>query len=316
MCRSDGMIRISFFNLNLINIIFMKRLTLTGMLFIAFVSLITAQGKPAYQLFKNNGKKANYDKMIKDLAESDMVFFGEYHTNPISHWMQLEMSKSFYDIKGEKLFFGAEMFENGNQLVINEYLQGLYPDKKMTPEITQLWGNYETDYKPLVEFAKEKGLRFIATNIPRRYAAMINSKGIDALKELSPEALEMIGPDLEKYFDPTVKAYAEMADMMGGHVPANMLNIQLAQASKDATMAHFSLQNFDPGDFLFHFEGSYHSNHGQGIIWWINKIQPGLNIKSVTTVTQSEWDEMPKEDKETIAEYIIVVADHMTQTKR
>ncbi len=294
----------------------MKRLTLTGMLFIAFVSLITAQGKPAYQLFKNNGKKANYDKMIKDLAESDMVFFGEYHTNPISHWMQLEMSKSFYDIKGEKLFFGAEMFENGNQLVINEYLQGLYPDKKMTPEITQLWGNYETDYKPLVEFAKEKGLRFIATNIPRRYAAMINSKGIDALKELSPEALEMIGPDLEKYFDPTVKAYAEMADMMGGHVPANMLNIQLAQASKDATMAHFSLQNFDPGDFLFHFEGSYHSNHGQGIIWWINKIQPGLNIKSVTTVTQSEWDEMPKEDKETIAEYIIVVADHMTQTKR
>jgi uncharacterized iron-regulated protein len=305
-----------FLNLNLINIIFMKRLTLTGMLFIAVVSLMTAQGKPAYQLFKNNGKKANYEKMIKDLAESDMVFFGEYHTNPISHWLQLEMSKSFYDIKGEKLFFGAEMFENGNQLVLNEYLQGLYSDKKMTPEITQLWGNYETDYKPLVEFAKEKGLRFIATNIPRRYAAMINSKGIDALKELSPEALEMIGPDLEKYFDPTVKAYAEMADMMGGHVPANMLNIQTAQASKDATMAHFSLQNFNPGDFLFHFEGSYHSNHGQGIIWWINKIQPGLNIKSVTTVTQSEWDEMPKEDKETIAEYIIVVADHMTQTKR
>mgnify|MGYP001551186524 FL=1 len=291
-----------FLNLNLINIIFMKRLTLTGMLFIAVVSLMTAQGKPAYQLFKNNGKKANYEKMIKDLAESDMVFFGEYHTNPISHWLQLEMSKSFYDIKGEKLFFGAEMFENGNQLVLNEYLQGLYSDKKMTPEITQLWGNYETDYKPLVEFAKEKGLRFIATNIPRRYAAMINSKGIDALKELSPEALEMIGPDLEKYFDPTVKAYAEMADMMGGHVPANMLNIQTAQASKDATMAHFSLQNFNPGDFLFHFEGSYHSNHGQGIIWWINKIKPGLNIKSVTTVTQSEWDEMPKEDKETIAE--------------
>ena len=294
----------------------MKRLTLTGILLIAVVSLLTAQGKPAYELFKNNGKKANYDKMIKDLAQSDMVFFGEYHTNPISHWMQLEMSKSFYDIKGDKLFFGAEMFENGNQLVIDEYLQGLYSDKKMTPEITQLWGNYETDYKPLVEFAKEKGLRFIATNIPRRYAAMINSKGIGALKELSPEALEMIGPDLEKYFDPTVKAYAEMADMMGGHVPENMLNIQTAQASKDATMAHFSLENFSPGDFLFHFEGSYHSNHGQGIIWWINKIQPGLNIKSVTTVTRSEWDKMPKEERETIAAYIIVVADDMTQTKR
>ncbi|MFL0354205.1 ChaN family lipoprotein [Xanthomarina sp. GH4-25] len=293
----------------------MKQITLTGLIILAFVSLMTAQSKPAYQLFKNNGKTADYNKMITDLAESDMVFFGEYHNNPISHWLQLEMSKSFLDIKGDKLFFGAEMFENGNQLVLNEYLNGFYAEDKMLPEITQLWSNYKTDYKPLVEFAKDNNLRFIATNIPRRYASMLSKKGMDALKELSPEALSMIGPDLETYFDPTVKAYAEMADKMGGHVPPNMLNIQIAQASKDATMAHFSLQNFNAGDFLFHFEGSYHSNYNQGIIWWINKIQPGLNIKSITTVMQSEWDEMSKEDKAEIANYIIVVADSMTLTK-
>lgn len=294
----------------------MKHLLLTVTLLISFVFVASAQDKQAYQLFKNNGKKAKYDKMINDLAKSDMVFFGEYHTNPISHWLQLEMSKSFYEIKGDKLFFGAEMFENGNQLVIDEYLKGFYKEDKMLAEITQLWGNYNTDYRPLLEFAKEKKLRFIATNIPRRYASMINKKGMDALKELSPEALSMIGPDLEKYFDPTVKAYAEMADMMGGHVPPNMLNIQAAQASKDATMAHFSLQNYNSGDFLFHFEGSYHSNYEQGIIWWINKIQPGLKIKSITTVTESEWLGMTDEEKANIANYIIVVADDMTQTKR
>lgn len=293
----------------------MKHLQLTCFLLIAFVVSAMAQDKLAYQLYKNNGKDVKYDKMIKDLAKSDMVFFGEYHSNPISHWLQLEMSKSFFEVKGEKLFFGAEMFENGNQLVIDEYLKGLYAEDKMLPELTQLWSNYKTDYKPLLEFAKENNLRFIATNIPRRYASMINKMGIDALKELSPEALDMIGPDLEKYFDPTVKAYAEMADMMGGHVPPNMLNIQTAQASKDATMAHFSLKNYNPGDFLFHFEGSYHSNYEQGIIWWINKIQPGLKIKSITTLTVSEWEEMTDEEKATIANYIIVVADSMTQTK-
>jgi uncharacterized iron-regulated protein len=294
----------------------MKRITLSILFSLTFVLLTIAQSKPAYELYKSNGKTAKYDKMIKDLAKSDMVFFGEYHTNPISHWMQLEMSKSFFELKGKKLFFGAEMFESGNQLVLDEYLNGLYPEKKMLPEITQMWGNYQTDYKPLLEFAKENGLRFIATNIPRRYASMINKKGIDALKELSPEALAMIGPDLEKYFDPTVKAYAEMADMMGGHVPPNMLNIQTAQAAKDATMAHFSLKNFNKGDLLFHFEGSYHSNYEQGIIWWINKIQPGLNMKSIATVTQSEWNELSEDEKATIANYIIVVADNMTQTKR
>ena len=293
----------------------MKHLRLTFFLLLACVFVSFSQDKPAYQLYKNNGKVAKYDRMIKDLAKSDMVFFGEYHGNPISHWLQLEMSKSFYEIKGEKLFFGAEMFENGNQLVINEYLKGLYTEDKMLPEVTQLWRNYKTDYKPLLEFAKEKKLRFIATNIPRRYASMINNMGIDALKELSPEALKMIGPDLEKYFDPTVKAYAEMADMMGGHVPPNMLNIQTAQASKDATMAHFSLQNYKPEDFLFHFEGSYHSNYEQGIIWWINKIQPGFKIKSITTVTDSEWEEMTDDQKATIANYIIVVSDSMTLTR-
>lgn len=292
----------------------MIRFAFTILLYAATVHSTIAQNKPAYQLFKNDGNMAIYDEMIEVLAQSDMIFFGEYHDNPISHWLELEMGKSFYEIKGDSLFLGAEMFESGNQLVLDEYLNGLYEQDKMTPEITQLWRNYKTDYKPLVDFAKEKGLRFIATNIPRRYAAMINNMGIEALEELSAKALAMIGPDLEKYFDPTVKAYAEMAENMGEHVPENMLNIQTAQAAKDATMAHFSLLNFNPGNLLFHFEGSYHSNYDQGIIWWINKIQPGLTIKSVTTVTQSEWDEMTDEEKTTIADYIIVVVDDMTST--
>ena len=80
----------------------MKHLIITSFLVIAFVNIISAQQQPAYELFKNNGEIANYDDMIPDLAQSDMVFFGEYHNNPISHWMQLEMSKSFFEAKGNK----------------------------------------------------------------------------------------------------------------------------------------------------------------------------------------------------------------------
>jgi hypothetical protein len=91
--------------------------------------------------------------------------------------------------------------------------------------------------------------------------------------------------------------------------------MQTAQASKDATMAYFSVKNFNQGDLLFHFEGSYHSNYQQGI-WWINKIKPGLKIKSITTVMQSEWNEMTANEKNTIANYIIVIADSVAQTKK
>ena len=293
----------------------MKKIITSILLLTLVIQIGFSQNKVAFELYNKKGKVVKYKKMIKDLVESDMVFFGEYHANPISHWMQIEMAQSFYELKGNTLFFGAEMFENNNQLVLDEYLAGYYAEDKMIPEITGLWENYKTDYKPLLDLAKEKKLRFIATNIPRRYASMINKKGIESLNLLSQEGSTLIGPDLEKYFDPTAKAYAEMATMMGGHVPNNMLNIQMAQASKDATMAHFSLLNYHEGDFYFHFNGSYHSNYKEGIIWWINKIQPGLIIKSITTVTRSEWDEMDQEQKSTIANYTIVVADNMTKTE-
>ena len=285
-----------------------------NLILLIIINHALAQNKPAYQLYNNQGELADYQSMVEELSNSDMVFFGEYHTNPISHWLQLELAKSLYEIRGKNLYLGAEMFENGNQLVIDEYLKGFYPEDKMLPEITQLWNNYKTDYKPLLEFAKENELRFIATNIPRRYASMINKMGWEALEVLSDEALAMIGPDLREHFDPNVKAYADMAEMMGDHKPPNMLYLQMAQAAKDATMAHFALKNYNPGNLLLHFQGSYHSNYDQGIIWWINKLQPGLAIKSVTTVTHSEWENMTVEEKKSISNYIIVVADDMTKT--
>jgi uncharacterized iron-regulated protein len=199
---------------------------------------------------------------------------------------------------------------------MDEYLAGFYDEEKMIPEMTQMWKNYKTDYKPLLDFAKEKKIPFIATNIPRRYAAMINKDGKDALKKLSPEAAKMVSPDLLKYYDPNVKAYAEMKDKMGGHVPKNMDNIQLAQAAKDATMAHFMLKNYKKPMLFLHYQGSYHSDNDQGIIWWVNKVKPGLDIKSISTITRTDWDKLNDKEKAVLADYSIVVPDNMTETGR
>jgi uncharacterized iron-regulated protein len=292
----------------------MKKLAI---ILIAIISVKAfAQSKPAYQLFNNKGEIADYSLMIEDIAKVDMVFFGEYHTDPIAHWLQKEVTKDIYNLRGNDLFLGAEMFESGNQLVIDEYLQGLYPIDKFKPEVSQLWKNFDTDYSALLDFAKDHKLRFIATNIPRRYASIIHKKGLNYIDSLSVDAKKLISPYLLENFDPEVRAYKEMADHMGGHVPKNMLNIQAAQASKDATMAYFSVKNFNEGNILIHFQGSYHSNNNQGIIWWINLLNPGYEIKSLTTVYQSEWDELGDEERSEIADYIIVVADGMTQTSR
>jgi len=125
--------------------------------------------KEAYKLFRENGKKTRYEKMLQGASEADVVLFGELHTNPISHWLQLELTTDLHAIKGDGLVLGAEMFEADNQLILNEYLTGLISEDKFEEE-ARLWKNYATDYKPLVLVARDNGLRFIATNIPRRYA--------------------------------------------------------------------------------------------------------------------------------------------------
>ena len=54
---------------------------------------LNAQDKKAYQLFDKKGKKVTFDKVIKETLKTEVVLFGEFHDNPICHWLQLELTK-------------------------------------------------------------------------------------------------------------------------------------------------------------------------------------------------------------------------------
>jgi uncharacterized iron-regulated protein len=266
--------------------------------------------KPAYVFYNNKGKKVKYEKVLKAALNADVVFFGESHNNPIAHWMELELTKDFYKAKGENLVLGAEMFERDNQLILNEYLTGKINGKSFKDE-ARLWPNYSTDYKPLVEFAKEHKLPFVATNIPRRYASVAYKKGFEGLEKLDAEAKTYIAP-LPIAYDSTLKCYNEMLHMpgMGGHVNKNFPK---AQAVKDATMA-FSIAGYaQKGKLFFHYNGSYHSDNYQSILWHLNKYKPGLKIVTITTVEQADIDTISDETKK-LADFILVVPEDMTRT--
>jgi uncharacterized iron-regulated protein len=296
--------------------------------------------KPAYNLFGGNGKKVDYPKMIKELGKADIIFFGELHTDPIAHWLQLEMTEDLYEMKQDALILGAEMFEADNQLILDEYLAGRYPADKFEAEM-RLWNNYQTDYKPLVEFAREHHIPFIATNIPRRYASMVHYGGFEALDSLSAEAHGYMAP-LPIHYDPEVRCYREMLNMqdMGMPLPEKteaekaeaempkamnphgmgmaksaMENLPRAQAAKDATMAYFILKNWEEGSTLFHLNGSYHSDHFEGIVWHIRQQNKNVRIMTISTVLQQDIDTLEPEN-EHLADYIICVPENMTRTNR
>jgi uncharacterized iron-regulated protein len=283
----------------------MKKTLLLTLSFCILLS-IAAQQKPAYVLYNANGKKVSYKKMIKELGQNDMVMIGEYHNNPISHWMELEITKDCKEIRS--LVLGAEMFEQDNQLALDLYLQGKLSAKGFD-SAARLWKNYPTDYAPLVNFAKENKIVFAATNIPRRYASMVSKTGFEALDTIPSVAKSWIAP-LPINFDSTLPGYKNMMEMMAGHGSVNMLK---AQAIKDATMAYFILKYFVPGSLFIHYNGSYHSENHDGIVWHLQQSKPDLKIATVTTVSQKDISKLLDENKNK-ADFIICVDEDMTTT--
>ena len=54
----------------------MKKIAFILIVFVAFIQMSFAQDKVAFELFNHKGKKVKYKKMIKDLLDAGMVFFG------------------------------------------------------------------------------------------------------------------------------------------------------------------------------------------------------------------------------------------------
>ncbi|MBL6963900.1 MAG: ChaN family lipoprotein [Bacteroidetes bacterium] len=264
---------------------------------------------PAYKLFNNKGKKAKFSKLVEDASRADVVFFGELHNNSICHWLQLELAKSLKAKSNKTLVLGAEMFESDQQIILNEYLDGMISSKNLESG-THLWKNYTTDYKPLVNFARENKLPFIATNVPRRYASFVAKKGLDSLNAvLGKHPKRFIAP-LPILFDPELPGYKGMTH--GGGMPG-LAYLPQAQAIKDATMAYFISQNYSENTIFLHFNGAYHSQNYEGIIWYLKKYMPEIKIMSINTVVQDTINNL-KEKYFNSADYIIVVDEDVTNT--
>jgi uncharacterized iron-regulated protein len=282
----------------------MKKLIVWTVLLFSFS--VMAQNGQAYQLFDSKGKKTSYNKLVKASQKTELILFGEFHDNPISHWLQLKLTKELHQSKS--LVLGAEMIERDNQQQLDQYLKGEINQKGLDT-LARLWNNHKTDYKPLVDFAKDSQLAFVATNIPRRYASMVYRGGFEALEALSPEEKLWIAPLPVKY-DASLSQYQQMLEMAQGHGGDKLPK---AQAIKDATMAYSIVENLKPNSIFIHYHGSYHSDFYEGIYWYVKQERPELKIVTIATATQKDLSQLEKEHLGK-ADFILVVDEDMTKT--
>jgi uncharacterized iron-regulated protein len=277
-------------------------------LFSLFFITLSFKEPIAFKWYDRNGKEADWKQVITFCKNRQVTFFGELHDNPITHWLQLKLTKDLYEAN-PALMLGAEMFEADQQLILNEYLAKFITEKNFEAEM-RLCKNHKTDYKPLLDFALEKNLPVIATNVPRRYASVVAKKGINELLSVSDDAKKFICP-LPLETDTTLPGYRSMMKMDMGH--GSSINMVYAQSLKDATMAYFISRNIKPGALFLHYNGAYHSENYEGIIYYLKKYAPQSSIATITTLQQKDVTRLEKEN-EGKADFILVVDEEMTRT--
>ena len=285
----------------------MKKLLIFTLLNCLFLALLLGQ-EQAYQIYNKDGNKISYTTMAFEAKKADVVLLGENHNDPISHWLQLELTKSLHEKHGKNLMLGAEMLEADNQVILDEYLLGFSREEDFEME-AKIWPNHKTDYRPLVRFAKDNNLHFVATNIPRRFANMVYRFGLDTLVFLPEASKKFIAP-LPMLFDTSLHCYKEISVMADGHGGENLPK---SQAIKDATMAFFIHKNMKEDTRFLHYNGSYHSKFHESIMWYLLRLNPDLKISTIEVVEQAD---ISKFDNELLgnADFFIVVDEDMCKT--
>jgi uncharacterized iron-regulated protein len=146
-----------------------------------------------FGLFRGSGEPVEWADLVSEAAGVRIVLIGESHDDQVAHRLQLRLLEDLFAMRRGELVLSLEAFERDVQLVLDEYLSGLITDDYFRKS-SRPWGNYESGYASLVEFARVHRLPVIAANAPRRYVNRVARLGPGSLEDLPESAREWLPP--------------------------------------------------------------------------------------------------------------------------
>jgi len=188
-----------------------------------------------YAVYTSDGHPTTLDAVVAALRGVDVVFLGETHDDPVAHYLErIVLERAFGRFAADTtnvrpVAISFEQFSRDVQYIMDEYLGGLITEKHFRGS-TNPWQNYETDYRPMVEFARVHHVPVIAANAPRRYANRVTRHGPESLADLSDQAKTFLAPL------PYAQASAPYKEQWDTAMAESMEEMRAAMAkSKDST---------------------------------------------------------------------------------
>lgn len=265
-----------------------------------------------------DGREILLSDIVEDMKYYDVLFFGEEHNDSVSHFLEHTLLDLMYSKYGPALALSLEMFDRDVQPVMNEYLNGFIKDKHFYKD-ARVWSNYH-DYKPMVDFAKEKQLDVICANAPTRYTNLAGRKGQEALMDL-PESSKAFFAPLP--YDTATGAYYEKLTGLPPHSPGALsdtvkkvapmmsmggFNMVVAQSLWDATMA-YSISDYlkkHKGNKVMQVNGRFHSDEGFAVVTQLHNYRPKTKSLIISTACDEAYPKIDWAGYKKMGDYIII----------
>lgn len=250
--------------------------------------------------------------IINNMANADVLFFGEEHNDSTGHILELELFKQLAQQYPGKTALSMEMFTTDCQLVLNEYLNGLIREKSLVSD-ARTWPNYK-DYRPMVELAKQSQIPIVAANAPSRYTNMVTRGGLNSLQQLDAQAKDYLPPlpidtATGTYYDKFVK-------IMGGHAAMAGMQIYQSQNLWDATMG-WSIAQFYKKHTNFkilQINGGFHSEEKMGAVAQLKKYAPKARVITIGAYADESFDNPDWAKYSKLADYIILTDPKLSKS--
>lgn len=313
---------------------------------------LDVDARASLPVYAGDGALVGWPDLLDAVRGADVILVGEQHDDAVGHRVQLAMVEDVLALwPGSAV--SMEMFDRREQAVVDDYLAGFIDRetfyertastrwRKITTEyldgtinrrtfekrITRLgWPDWEGNYQPIIDAAREAGAPVIAANTPWLvYMSVARKEGFEALDEVTPAQRALFDVPVElptgsyrERFWETIAGRAEGEEPEdetdeddenhGGLSDEQVLGMFRAQSVMDATMARSIVDALaDGAPKVVHLVGQFHSDFEGGLVLQLRQRLPSARILVVSM--QSAAGDTMRDDDADRADFVIYTGE-------
>ena len=149
--------------------------------------LASIEGKPGHFfagriINTNDGTAISFDLLIDLLANNDLIFIGEVHSNADHHLIETQILQALM-MRNKPLTVAMEFFDESDQPALDRYMEGAVTEGEFLKDVDwcKKWAFDYHFYRPLMLLAKEKARNLLAVNAPGDIVKKVARSGLKSL---------------------------------------------------------------------------------------------------------------------------------------